>query len=414
MHLLTVASFFSWVVALAWTGRTLNALGKLRRVPNLLDLPALDLSAQGGLGVLLPSGFKAPEALPPVRPALTVIVPARNEAASIERTLRSLLEQTVPVEIIAVDDRSEDATGAIMDRVAAEAVAGGRSLRVIHVEELPAGWMGKTHAMALAARQATTDWLLFTDGDILYRPDAIERTMRFAAKERADHVVLMPTLILKTMGERMMVSIFQSLSLWSWKPWKIADPKAKRDSIGVGAFNLMRTEVYRAVGGFEAQRLEVLEDLRLGFEIKWSGYRQRVVFGRGLISVHWAAGALGLVHNLTKNVFAVFRFRPLVLAGACAGLGVLCFGPLAGLFGPMAMVLASVLSLVMLWLLYFDTGRRFTGVSSFYFLTLPLAVVLLLYAMLRSMMVTLLRGGVTWRGTFYPLGELRKHAGPLR
>jgi GT2 family glycosyltransferase len=406
MHLLTVAILLSWVVAAAWMARALNVLSKLRRVPDLLEWSGQDEAA-----VPVPEAVMASAARPSLR--ATVIVPARNEAESIEQTLRSLLAQTVPVEIIAVDDRSADATGAIMDRVAAEAEGIGR-LRVIHVQDLPEGWMGKTHAMTLAARQATTGWLLFTDGDILYRADAIERALRFAERERADHVVLMPTLIMKTMGERMMVSIFQSLSLWSWKPWKIADPKAKRDSIGVGAFNLIRSEVYHSVGGFEAQRLEVLEDLRLGFEVKQRGYRQRVVFGRGLIRVHWAAGALGLVHNLTKNVFAVFRFRPLVLAGACAGLGVLCLAPLAGLFGPVRMEAASIISLFMLWLLYFDTGRRFTGVSSFYILTLPLAVVLLLYAMLRSMTVTLAQGGVVWRGTFYPLPELKKHAGPLR
>jgi glycosyltransferase involved in cell wall biosynthesis len=402
MHLLTAAILLSWMIALAWTVPTLIALSNLPRVPNLLEMPLPD------------AGFETGESGSAFRPELTVIVPARNEAQSIEQTLQSLLGQTLPVEIIAVDDRSEDETGAIMERVAAEGQAKGKPLRVVHVETLPAGWMGKTHAMALAARQATTPWLLFTDGDVLYDRDTIRRSMDYAAREQADHVVLMPTLILKTVGERMMISLFQTLSLLSWRPWKIADPKAKSDSIGVGAFNLMRSEVYRAVGGFEAQKMEVLEDLRLGFEIKRNGYRQRMVFGRGLIQVHWAPGALGIVRNLTKNIFAVFRFRPLVVFGVCAGLGLMCFGPIAALFGPLTMKAAGVVSLAMFWLLYRDSGRRQTGVSPMYLLTLPVAAMLMVYSILRSMVVTLMQGGVIWRGTFYPLDELKKHAGPLR
>ncbi|MBT9329777.1 glycosyltransferase [Paracidobacterium acidisoli] len=395
MHLLTLATLLSWLIALVWIFFTLSALRNLPGVPTLH--PAQPEAASE-----------------PGPPQVTVIVPARNEAQSIEQTLRSLLAQTIPVDVIAVDDRSTDATGAIMDRVAAEARAAGKPLRVLHIDTLPDGWMGKTHAMARAARQAATPWLLFTDGDILYRADTLALALRFAAEQPADHLVLMPTMIVKTAGERMMIAVIQALSLLTWKPWRIADPKAKRDSIGVGAFNLVRAEVYRAVGGFEAQRMEVLEDLRFGFEIKRAGYRQRFVFGRGLIQVHWASSALGLVRNLTKNVFAVFHFSALRLLGACAALGLLCLAPLAELFGPVTMHAAGLISLFMLWLLYREAGRRMSGISSLYFFTLPVAAVLIVYSMIRSMVVTLAQGGVVWRGTFYPLRELKKHAGPLR
>ncbi len=103
-------------------------------------------------------------------------------------------------------------------------------------DSLPPGWMGKNHAMALAARQSGTPWLLFTDGDVLFRPDTLERALRFADDSGADHIVLLPTLILKSPGERMMAAVFQSLSLLAWRPWKIADPKARRESVGNGRF----------------------------------------------------------------------------------------------------------------------------------------------------------------------------------
>jgi glycosyltransferase involved in cell wall biosynthesis len=366
-----------------------------------------------GVPNLLDRRYDPPQQTRPGQPRITVIVPARNEAAAIEATLRSLLAQTLPLEILAIDDRSIDATGIIMDRIAAEPLSLGKILSVIHIDTLPAGWLGKTHAMALAARQAATPWLLFTDGDIAFREDTLARALSYAEKA-ADHLVLLPTLILKTAGESMMAAVFQSLTLLAWRPWKIADPRARRESIGMGAFNLVRSDVYRAVGGFEAAPLEVLEDLRLGYAIKRSGFRQRFVLGRGLIQVHWAPGAFGMVRNLTKNIFATFRFRLSLLLGAWLGLFLLCFAPLAALMGPWPIRSAGLVSVAMIATLYALASRYYNRVRLGYILTFPVAAALVLYAMLRSTLVTLLRGGVVWRGTFYPLRELRRNTGPLR
>jgi glycosyltransferase involved in cell wall biosynthesis len=394
-----IALVLAWLVALIWTRVSLTALYHLPRIPNLLD-PRYD-----------PAGQRAPEADPP---QITVIVPARNEAANIEATLRSLLAQTIPIDIIAIDDRSTDQTGAILDRIAAESQPPGRSLTVLHVDSLPEGWMGKTHAMALAARQTATPWLLFTDADILFRNDVLERALRFARESHADHIALALTLILKSFGERLMTTVLGCFTLLSFRPWKINDPAAKHDSVGGGSFNLIRSTVYRSLGGFEALRMEVLEDLRLGFEVKHQGFRQQVVFGRDLIRVHWASGALGMAHNLTKNFFAVFRFRTAALLAATIVLSLLFFAPFAGLFAPWPIRPASLVALVMIALAHSYSCRHFTGISFFYLFTLPIGAALLVYALLRSMILTLARGGVVWRGTFYPLRELRRHAGPLR
>jgi glycosyltransferase involved in cell wall biosynthesis len=407
MHwLFLAAATISQLVLLLWTQRAVSAQRHLPRIPNLLDDPwaprpdAQDNSAQ-----------QRGE----VAPRITVVVPARNEAAAIEATLRSLLAQTIPVEIFAVDDRSSDATGALMDRIAAEPATARKFLSVIHIDTLPPGWLGKNHAMALAARRAATEWLLFTDGDVLFRPDTLERALQYAHESAADHLVLLPTLILKTPGERMVAAVFQSLTLLVWRPWKIADPKAKRESIGMGAFNLVRSDVYHATGGFEAFPMEVLEDLRLGREIKRRGFRQHMVLGPGLIRLHWAAGAFGMVNNLTKNIYATFRFRLYALLAAWLGLLLVCCTPLAGLFAASWYIRAvSILSLLMIALLYQQASRYYNRVSPAWVFTFPVAVILVLYAMLRSAFLTLLRRGIVWRGTFYPLRELRRHLGPLR
>ncbi len=183
----------------------------------------------------------------------------------------------------------------------------------------------------------------------------------------------------------------------------------------MGAFNLVRAEVYQAVGGFEKFPMEILEDLRLGREIKHYGYRQHMVLGRDLIRLHWAAGAFGMVNNLTKNIYATFRFRPLLLLGAWLGLLVFCGVPLAGLFAPRPSSASPAFSpLLMIALLYQQASRFYNRISPAWVFTFPVALALVLYAMLRSMVLTVRRGGVVWRGTFYPLRELRRNLGPLR
>lgn len=396
--LAAIALIFLWLIAAFWITRVLVAAVRLPRIPDLLSTAAPHLSATWYLS--------------PV-PCLTVVIPARNEAAAIEATVRSFLAQTIPLEIIAVDDRSTDATGSILDRLAAEPAPEGKFLTVLHVKSLPEGWLGKPHAMALAARQSATPWLLFTDGDTVFHDDCLARSLHYAEETSADHLVVMPTLILKTPGERMLAAFFHSCSLLWWRPWNVANPHS-RESIGVGAFSLVRSSVYRVVGGFEALRMEVLDDVRLGVEIKRAGYRQRVAFGRDLIRLHWASGALGMAHNLTKNFFAGFAFRPILLLTACFGLALLCFAPIAALFAGWPARVPGLLALIMIALHYRIAARRFSGLSILWALTMPVAAAIVLYSMLRSMIVTLLRGGVVWRGTFYPLADLRRHAGPLR
>ena len=142
-------------------------------------------------------------------PMVTVVVPARNEAAGVGACLESLLRQDyAKLRMIAVDDRSTDKTGAILDGLVREH---GAQLEVIHVAALPEGWLGKTHAMALAARQAmekhAPDYLLFTDADVVFRQDALRRSLVEAVATRADHFVAMPTTLVKTQGEGMLLAI---------------------------------------------------------------------------------------------------------------------------------------------------------------------------------------------------------------
>ncbi len=385
-------SYFHWIagslLALIWLSRVVDAALGVRTLTNISS-PEWDRTPATSAG----------------NPRVAIIVPARNEENSIGQALSRLLAMEYDnYEVIAIDDRSTDRTGEIMDRVAS--VSQGR-LKVVHIRELPPGWMGKAHAMWTAARKADSDWLLFTDADVMFRPDCLRRAIAYAETERADHLVVLPHVIMKRPGEKMMLSFFQVLFAFGHRPWKVADPKTK-DHMGVGAFNLVRRSTYEAIGTYERLRFEVVDDMKLGKVIKNARFRQRVVFGDNLIEIRWAQGARGVVNNLTKNFFAVMSFQIWRALLGCAGMAILNLMPFMGLlFAPGWARVPYAVAIGSVFLLYTGIWRQ-AEIHPWYFLLHPVSTVLFVYTMLRSMFVTLRNGGVEWRGTVYPLEELRK------
>lgn len=408
---------FHWVVGailgLAWFSRIVDAALGMRHIADIAR-PEWDRVA------LTPTSA----------PRVTIIVPARNEEDHIRETLTRLLALDYSnYEIIAVNDRSTDATGQIMDEVASligpsdhraigpseprshdETITRSSDparLQVIHIADLPPGWLGKTHAMWTAARQATGDWLLFTDADVLFKPASLRRAIAYAEAEEPDHVVLFPRMIMHTVGERMMIAFFQALFVFGHRPWKTADPNA-RDHMGVGAFNMVRRSTYEQVGTYKALRMEVLDDMKLGKVVKNAGFAQRNVFGEDLISIRWAKGALGVVNNLTKNFFAVLSFQVWRTLTSIAGLAFLNLGPFLGVW--LAHGWARVpyaIALLSLFGIYWGMSSK-SAVPSYYFFLHPVSTSLFVYILLRSMIHTFRNDGIIWRGTRYPLEELRK------
>jgi glycosyltransferase involved in cell wall biosynthesis len=380
------------------TGWLVKAIGAIRGVPTLPDLtlramPLPDLDATQG-------------------PDVTVVVPACNEEQAIEATLSSLLGSAgVRLEIIAIDDRSTDRTGSRMDRVAAQALPAGspHTLEVIHNRDLPEGWIGKPHALALGADRARAPWLLFSDGDMQFDPRAIALGLGFAQADRADHLVLAYTLDLKSVAEAAVMGAFGALSLWNFRPWRVADHRA-RDFFGAGGFSLVRREVYEQLGGFRAVRMEVVEDLRLALEIKRAGYRQRFVLGPGLARVRWIEGALGLVAVLEKNGFAGLRYRTGLALLAFFGLAVQIALPLAAMALGGWPAVAGLLVYATIALAY-QANRPISQASPWLAVLFAPATAILLFALIRSTVLALTRDGVEWRGTRYPLKELRRNAG---
>jgi len=389
-------TYFWWIagiiLALAWFSRIVEAaLG----MPSVAD-------------VSRPEWNRNPVS-PAGNPRVSIIVPARNEEAEIENSLRSLLALDYDnYEVIAVNDRSTDRTAEIMEEIAKRSrVSGALAFRVIHHAELPPGWLGKTHAMWTAANHASGDWLLFTDADVIFKPDSLRRALVYAEAEPADHVVLFPRMIMKRPGEYMMIAFFQTMFMFGHRPWKVADPSTD-DHMGVGAFNLVRRNVYEAVGTYQALRMEVLDDMKLGKVVKNAGFAQRNVFGGDLISIRWGHGAFGIVNNLTKNFFAVLSFQSWRTLISAFGLVFINLGPFFGLWLAHGWErLPFAIALVSLFFIYVGISRR-SGVPAYYFFLHPVSSAMFTYTLLKSMFVTLWNDGIVWRGTKYPLEELRK------
>lgn len=383
----------AWLLALVWLRRSIEARSGIR---TMIDLTEIDQDALQQL----------PDHQPP---HLTVIVPARDEATSIEATLRSLFSQTgIRLQIVAVDDRSMDGTGEKMDALATEAASGPHAYQVLHIRELPSGWLGKPYALAKGIERADAPWLLFTDADVFFAPDTLHLALRTAIRENVDHFVLAPTLISETPGEAAVQAAIQLLAHFATRAWKIGDPKAK-DAFGVGGFSMVRKEALTAIGGIDRLRMEVVEDVALGWLIKreWHG-RSLMVLGPGLVRLRWLHGTFGIVRLLEKNGFAGFRYSIALTLTACLSLLLHALVPLVALAeGPWGIAAAALTYLGIAIGIY--ANRKLNQLSPVLALFFAPSVLIVAWAFLRSMFLTLFRGGVVWRGTRYPLDDLKKN-----
>lgn len=338
-------------------------------------------------------------------PLVSLIVVARDEDQAIGRVLEAHAALDYPnLEVIAVDDRSTDRTGEIMDRAA----AADPRLHVVHVVDLPSGWLGKTHAMQEGYRASTGQWLLFTDGDVKFEERSVRFAVSHAVRQQRDHVTAYPGLEPGGFWENLMIAMFGLLFTMRVKPWLVRT-RFKGAYVGIGAFNLIRRDVYEAIGTHERLALEVADDLKLGKLVKMHEYRQDVLSADDLIRVRWQVGMGGVINGLTKNAFAGLNYSVLSLVLSTVILVVIGLGPYVG-----AALLSGfarwghISSLAFMHLTFAAICRR-GGVSVLGSVIFAVPWTLFLYILWRSAFVTLRDGGVTWRDTFYSLEALRKN-----
>jgi glycosyltransferase involved in cell wall biosynthesis len=349
-------------------------------------------------------------------PSVSVIVPARNEEEAVEEALGSILAQSYPghLEVVAVDDRSTDLTGEVLARLASE-----RSdvMRVIRVEQLPEGWLGKNHALFLGAEESSGEWLLFTDADVRFSPGCLEDAVGYAVRENLDHLALAPQIVSRGVALRSFVAAFVLVFEVTQRPWRAVDPRA-REAVGVGSFNLLRKEAYLRAGTHRAIRVRPDDDMRLGRLVKGAGFRQSVAYGTGSVSVEWHRTLSGAVRGLEKSMFPGVDYRLSTVLFASLALFVTNVLPFAGvLFARRVLTRLLFGANVLLVLAAYAYGAKRSGsrtsplYAALHHAALhPFGASTIIYAMLRSAYTTLAKGGIEWRGTKYPLDLLKENA----
>lgn len=337
-------------------------------------------------------------------PRVSVCVAARNEEGKVGRGVRSMAELEYPsLEVVAVDDRSEDGTGRVLDALAEE----HDRLRVLRVEELPRGWLGKNHALQRAADAADGEVLLFTDADVVFRPDALARAVGRLERGGLDHLAVAPDIRMPGRLLEAFAGCFQVLFTRFAEPWRARDPESGKH-VGIGAFNLVRRDAYLAAGEHRGIRHRPDDDMRLARALGESGARADILYGTGLLQVPWYDSLPEAVRGLSRSAWAGLDYSLPGVAGAAAVTVAVDAWPWLGwlLTGGPARWLNLVAVLLCAFL--FVGATRYSSVRPWLAVLWPVTAVLFAWILLRSAVFALLRGGIEWRGTFYPLEELRR------
>ncbi|MDQ6599555.1 glycosyltransferase [Bacillus salipaludis] len=336
---------------------------------------------------------------------LTVIVAARNEEQQIKLSIQSQLQQTYEnVEWILVDDRSTDHTGKIIDELAGS----DQRIKVIHIQELPEGWLGKNHALYTGAKQASGKWLLFTDADVRYEKDAFAKALHYFNKNKLDHLTAAPNLNAHSFWLKSFVAFFLFGFSYFKRPWRANNPKSKIGT-GIGAFNLVSNKAYEAFGTHERIKMRPDDDLQLGMRMKKEGFSQRIVTALHLIEVEWYGSLKEAFVGLEKNTFAGLNYRISMIFLAVFGILLTHFLPFFTIFSnSKPIVLLSLGNILTSGILYIMVIRRMTLFSPALFLVFPISALLFIYTIVRASILTFKRGGIVWRGTKYRLRDLRE------
>ena len=362
-------------------------------------------------------------------PAVSVVIPARDEAPSLRRALPTVLSQDYPrLEVFVVNDRSTDHTQVVAEAAVAAPAAGdgagvplgARGARAVvqRIDALPAGWLGKTHALYQGARSASGEWLLFADADVSFEPTALRRAVEYAEKESLDHLTLIPKLDPAGYWLRGVVAFFYMSYMIMLGRYRTNVP-GSRVGLGIGAFNLLRRDAYGAIGTYAALRLSAADDLALGRAVKRAGLKQRVLTAVGTdreappIRLRWYDSLPDFFRGVEKNVLPICGYNPLAVVFVALASQLTSVLPvLAPLYAGVRNRRGTCAAYAAAAALNYASSVLFGGHQRHprpmvLALGQPVCGVLSCYALLRATTTVLKAGGVTWRGTFYPLRLLR-------
>jgi cellulose synthase/poly-beta-1,6-N-acetylglucosamine synthase-like glycosyltransferase len=359
-----------------WTVLTIYLLFGLKKIKRLKDQPMVAL-----------------------QPPLAVIIAVRNEEEDVEHALKSLCNINYDnYRIIVVNDRSTDRTAEILARFDSP------KLRVITVDTLPDGWLGKNNALYQGYKNSTEEWLLFTDADIEFHPDAISKAFAYVQKHNLDNLAVLPDVVSRSVILNSVLATFSIMLLMFLRPWNARHAKSKA-SIGVGAFSLVKRSAYEKAGTHLQIKLRPDDDVKLGRNIKRAGLRQDLLGGRDCVRLEWYKTVGQFRNGLLKNTFAVAEYNIFrSIADFLATLLTIALPlPVMLIFGTVEIrvMACGMLFMQMIYMVMVKPNKWW------YAIMIPYAGFLMAGVVLKSAIVTLKQGGIYWRDSFYSLDELK-------
>lgn len=341
-------------------------------------------------------------------PLLSVIVPACNEAGSLESAVSTLERQDYPVlEIILVNDRSTDGTGEVIRRLAQR----DSRIRPVQVPALPEGWLGKVHALQRGVETARGEWLLFTDADVHFVPGTLRRAIALVLHQGADHLTLIPRTIQDGFWLNVAVRAFGLLFFLTTRAASVNQPGTNA-FVGIGAFNLVKAETFRRTPGFEWLRLETGDDVGLGMMIKQAGGTSRIALADDDLNLRWYGSVPAMFKGLEKNLFgAGSHYSWWLMLMQVVMIWALVAGPVVALIvgfllGPATLMIAGAAAVG--WQLVFSLLISYERPAETPILLMfPVGMLLISLMLLRAGFQCVRQDGIVWRGTRYPLKQLR-------
>jgi glycosyltransferase involved in cell wall biosynthesis len=338
-------------------------------------------------------------------PKISLIVPACNEESTIGPALQSLLKTEYPnLELIVVNDRSTDRTGSIITELCSK----NSKVQVVTVESLPEGWIGKVHAQYQGFKQATGEWILFSDADVHFGKDTLKKAVTHCEQNHVEFLTLIPQILAYGFWIQVCITQFLSSGSLAVDLKKIRNVKRK-DAIGCGAFNFVKRSAYEKTPGLEWLKMEVIDDGGFGFMMKDSGARCELVSGLNEVKIEWYPTVTSYIRGLEKNAFSIFQYNFMILLVFTF---FICHW-LSGIY-IIPFVHSSAASLIVLFLSFviyqFANAKMMKKSSSFpmyVVLCLPLAKLLSFIAVWRGALLCSWRGGIYWRQTFYRTQDLK-------
>lgn len=279
--------------------------------------------------------------------------------------------------------------------------------KAISIKELPEGWIGKNHALQKGAELSSGDYLLFTDGDVLFKKEAILKAVQTCIKHNLDHLCLAPKLLSKGWLLASLNVFFGAFLLSVLRPSKIG--RGKNFYAGIEAFNLVKRSAYQSIGEHKNLRLEIVDDVMLGKLLAFFGFSCAIAYGENLISLTWYKNIKEMIFGFEKNGFAASEYS--VLLVTLSGFLMIYFFLLPFIlvfFSPPLAKAGFSLSFFLMQSVLFEVARRL-GYNPLISLLVPFSSWIVYFAQIRSAFMNLIQSKITWRNTHYSLKELKSH-----